>query len=582
MAQFDTVIKGGVIFDGTGQSRFIGDLGIKDGYITEIDRKGNIDPVFALEVIDARGLHVCPGFIDLHTHYDAQIQWDPYATLSGWHGVTSIAIGNCGFGFAPVAPELRERAMLMMSRVEAIPFESMKLGMKWDWETFPEWLDHLERIPLGVNVLSYVPISPIMITVMGLEDAKNREPTPAEIAEMCRLLEEGLDAGACGWSVQRLGKASAQRDYDGTPMVTDEMSDDLCLAFAEVLARREEGAIQLTQTGGLRFVEKLAQVSGKPILYNAIQSHDKVPDSFRKILGWMHRTRDRGNDNIWGMAIFNGNEEYFSFDEYNLLDGSRAWREVTLGTVKERIEAMQNGENRRHLRNQFDAGRIPSVTGPVQDFRVDQTFRPENKKYEGRYLHEIAEQEGKHVIDALLDLIISEELKTVFHHRSFNEHPGYNKEILDAEFTIPGVSDGGAHTKFITAGKYPTDFLVNMVRRDGMLSLEEAHYRLSALPARCAGFKDRGTLVAGAPADILVYDYRNLKVTPDRPEVKYDFPGGAWRLVQYAEGYRYIMVNGEVTFKDGECTAATPGKLLRFGRASDQSRGNRKRTGSSL
>lgn len=570
MAQFDTIIKGGVIFDGTQASRFVGDIGIKDGFITEIDRDGKLDPAFALKVIDAEGLHVCPGFIDLHTHYDAQIQWDPYATLSGWHGVTSIAIGNCGFGFAPIAPELRERAMLMMSRVEAIPFESMKLGMNWDWESFPEWLDHLERIPLGINVLSYVPISPIMITVMGLEEAKNREPTPEEIVEMCRLLEEGLDAGGCGWSVQRLGKASAQRDYDGTPMVTDEMSDDLCLAFAEVLARRDDGAIQLTQTGGLRFVEKLAQVAGKPILYNAVQSHDKVPDSFRKIMGWLHRTRARGNDNIWGMAIFNGNEEYFSFDEYNLLDGSRAWRTVTLGTAEERISAMQDPLNRQHLRNQFDAGKIPSITGPVGDYKIDKTFVPENKKWQGKYVSEMAEEQGKHVIDALLDLIISEELKTVFWHRSFNEHPGYNKEILEADFTIPGVSDGGAHTKFITAGKYPTEFLTNMVRRDGMISLEEAHYRLSAMPAQCAGFKDRGTLVVGAPADILVYDYQNLKITPDRPEVKYDFPGGAWRLVQYAEGYRYIMVNGTVTFKDGECTDATPGQLLRFGKASNQ------------
>ena len=570
MAQFDTIIKGGIVFDGTKEPRFVGDIGIKDGFITEIDRDGQLDPAFAEKVIDAEGMHVCPGFIDLHTHYDAQIQWDPYATLSGWHGVTSIAIGNCGFGFAPIAPELRERAMLMMSRVEAIPFESMKLGMTWDWESFPEWLDHLERIPLGINVLSYVPISPIMITVMGIDDAKNREPTKEEITEMCRLLEEGLDAGGCGWSVQRLGKASAQRDYDGTPMVTDEMSDELCLAFAEVLGRREEGAIQLTQTGGLRFVEKLAQVADKPILYNAVQSHDKVPGSFRKIMGWLHRTRARGNENIWGMAIFNGNEEYFSFDEYNLLDGSRAWRTITLGTVEERITAMQNDTNRGYLRKQFDAGKIPSITGPVQDYKIDKTFLPENKQWEGKYISEVAEAQGKHVIDTLLDLIISEDLKTVFWHRSFNEHPGYNKEILDADFTIPGVSDGGAHTKFITAGKYPTEFLINMVRRDGMLSLEDAHYRLSAMPAQCAGFKDRGTLVEGAPADILVYDYQNLKITPDRPEVVYDFPGDAWRLVQYAEGYRYIMVNGTVTFKDGECTDATPGQLLRFGKASNQ------------
>ena len=195
MTLYDTLIKGGTIFDGTRGARFTGDIAITNGFISRIDRDGRLDPKDAKQVIDAAGLHVCPGFVDLHTHYDAQIQWDPYATLSGWHGVTSIVLGNCGFGFAPIAPELRERAMLMMSRVEAIPIESMKAGMKWEWETFPEWLDFLDRAPLGVNVLSYVPISPLMITVMGLDDAKQRDPTPEETAEMCRLLEEALDAG---------------------------------------------------------------------------------------------------------------------------------------------------------------------------------------------------------------------------------------------------------------------------------------------------------------------------------------------------------------------------------------------------
>ena len=312
MATYDTIIKGGTVFDGTQEPRFKGDIGINNGVITCIDRDGELDPASATEVIDATDLNVCPGFIDLHTHYDAQIQWDPYATLSGWHGVTSIAVGNCGFGFAPIAPELRERAMLMMSRVEAIPMESMRAGMKWEWETFPEWLDFLDRAPLGVNVLSYVPIGPIMITAMGLDEAKARNPTSEETAEMCQLLKDGLDAGGCGWSVQRLGKGymSVQRDYDGTPMVTDTMSDELCEAFAEVAAEYDDGFIQISQVGGLRFIEKLAQISQKPILYNAVQSHDQYPDSFRTIMGWLKRTRERGN-NIWGMAILKPQRRVF-------------------------------------------------------------------------------------------------------------------------------------------------------------------------------------------------------------------------------------------------------------------------------
>ena len=193
------------------------------------------------------GLIVAPGFVDLHTHYDAQIQWDPYCTISGWHGVTSVVLGNCGFGFAPVREEERDRAMLTMSRTEAIPFESMKEGMLWDWITFPEFLESLDRIPKGVNCLSYVPLAPLMTWVMGLEAAKHRRATDEEIAEMQRLLHEAMDAGACGWSTQRLGVNSVQADYDGTPMVTDIMSDNECLALAEVLAERDEGFIQITQ-----------------------------------------------------------------------------------------------------------------------------------------------------------------------------------------------------------------------------------------------------------------------------------------------------------------------------------------------
>ena len=568
MAEFDTIIKGGTVFDGTRKSRFMGDIGIKDGLIAKIDRDCELDPATATDVIDAKGLNVCPGFVDLHTHYDAQINWDPYATLSGWHGVTSIVIGNCGFGFAPIAPELQERAMLMMSRVEAIPFESMKEGMKWEWETFPEWLDFLDRAPLGVNVLSYVPISPIMITVMGLEEAKKRNPTEEETAEMCRLLEEGLDAGGVGWSAQRLGEGyqSVQRDYDGTPMVTDTMSDELCVSFAEVLKKRGSGHIQLTQARGLKFIEHLTEVSGAAMIFNAVAVHDRYPGAMRRQVEWLDECNERGNE-VWGQAIVIPNDEYFMLEDFNLLDGTEAWRAVTLGDIDERIAAMQDPDKRAALVDEYDTGRSPVVTGPMSAYMVDTVINDENKKYEGMTIVELGEVMGKHPIEAMLDLSISEKLMTTFYHPPFNTNRGYNQEIFESEYTIPGVSDGGAHTKYITVGRYPTDFLSNFVRRGGGMSLEEAHYRLAAMPAKAAGFKDRGTLIEGAPADIVVYDYQNLEVVPEKPVIVHDFPAGEWRRVQYAEGYNYIMVNGVVTFKDGECTGETPGELLRYGQS---------------
>ena len=202
MAEFDTVIRGGTVVDGTRLPRYLADVAIKAGRIVEI---GHVEAHRAQQVIDAAGCIVAPGFVDLHTHYDAQLFWDPYCSISCWHGITSVAIGNCGFGFAPVTPAARERAMLSMTRVEAIPLASMRAGMPWDWESFPEYLDSIERTPKAMNILPYVPISPILISVLGLDDAKaGRLPTEAEHAEMCRILELSLDAGGCGWSAQRL------------------------------------------------------------------------------------------------------------------------------------------------------------------------------------------------------------------------------------------------------------------------------------------------------------------------------------------------------------------------------------------
>jgi len=202
MADIDILIKGGTVVDGTRVPRYLGDVYIKDGKVAQI---GGRSPAFAKKIIDADGLIVAPGFVDLHTHYDAQIRWDPWCTISGYHGVTSVVLGNCGFGFAPVKRDFRDRSMLTMTRTEAIPYESMKQGMTWDWETIPEYLDSLDRAPKGINCIQYMPTASLMTYVMGLEAAKTRPATDAERAEMARLLNEGMDAGLCGFSIQRLG-----------------------------------------------------------------------------------------------------------------------------------------------------------------------------------------------------------------------------------------------------------------------------------------------------------------------------------------------------------------------------------------
>mgnify|MGYP003387117095 CR=1 FL=1 len=572
MSAYDTIIKGGTIVDGTRtRERFVGDVAIKDGLIAEIVEGGGLDTSLADKVIDANGLNVVPGYVDLHTHYDGQLLWDPYLSCSSWHGVTSMAIGNCGFGFAPTRPDQRERAMLSMERVEAIPLATMKAGMDWDWETFPEWLDSLDRRPKGVNVMSFVPLNPLMVYVMGVEAAKTREPTKAELAEMLSMMEESLDAGGVGYTMQRLGDGftSVQRDYDGTPMPTDTMSDELVLEFAKVLKGRGEGIIQLTQAkddvvSDLGFGMTLAETAGCSVLWNAVQVNERHPHQHRRMLRFVDEARAKGLE-VWMQAITTPNDLRFMLDDFNLFDGNGAWRNVTIGDVDTRLEKMKDPELRTAVRDDYDHGSAPFVTGPVADIIVDSVVNEANKIYVGMTIAELGASMGKHPSDAMLDLAISERLKTVFYVVPFNYDEGLLNEILQNEWTVPGLSDGGAHTKFLNYGRYPTNMIETLVRERGSYTLEEAHYRLAAMPAKAAGFTDRGTLEVGRAADIVIYDYENLKVLPS--EIVHDLPGNEWRYVERAEGYRFTMVNGEVIFIDGECTGATPGKLLRHGQA---------------
>jgi N-acyl-D-amino-acid deacylase len=563
MAEFDVVIRAGMIVDGTRMPRYRGDIGIKDGRIAKI---GQLAAHQGARNIDAAGLIVAPGFVDLHTHYDAQFFWDPRCSISSWHGVTSIAIGNCGFGFAPVRPEGRERAMLTMTRVEAIPYASMKAGLPWDWNTFPEFLDSIERRPKGVNILPYVPVSPLLVWVMGLEEAKSRPPTEEEERELCRLLDEAMDAGGCGWSAQCLdpnGPACVQRDFDGSPMVSDVMAADTRCALARVLGRRNEGFIQLTLASAdgrrdFQQFEKLAEISGRPVIYNVVQPRDDHAFVHRMTIGWLESCRQRGL-RVYGQAVTGDTGMAFTFVDWNLFDEKQAWCDATTGTSAERKAKLSDPARRADLR-----ASVPMViTEQFDQIFITQVERHELKEYEGLTLREAGARAGKHPVDAMLDIAVADDLRTEFYAPGPNQNMEFMKEILANPWLIPGVSDGGAHTKFFTGGRYPTEFLAGLVREHEMLTLEEAHWRLSALPAYCAGFRERGVLREGAPADIVIYDYERLKLRP--MEIAHDFPGGEWRRVQHAEGYYRVLVNGEVTRHEDAATDKMSGKLLRHG-----------------
>jgi N-acyl-D-amino-acid deacylase len=577
MADFDIHIKGGTVVDGTRVPRYRADVWIRDGKIAQI---GGRAPGFAKKTIDADGLIVAPGFIDLHTHYDAQIRWDPWCTISGWHGVTSVVLGNCGFGFAPVKPDFRERSMLTMTRTEAIPYDAMKVGMTWDWETIPQYMDSLDHARKGVNCIQYMPTASLMTYVMGLEAAKTRAATDKERAAMARLLDEGMDAGLCGFSIQRLGKDSIQADFDGSPMVTDTMCDEDILNLARVLHARDEGFMEITQgtddvRRDLAFIETLAATAQRPILFQAVVPTRTDPEIHRRSLRWIERCRQKGLP-IYGQAATVRSGFAFTLEHWNLYDASPAWRAITTGTTEEKMAKMRDPELRRAVIRETDEAdrRLKAlqagVGGAPKHLIVQWVDNHEElEKYVGKALGQIGAEEGKHPVEVMLDLSLATNLKAEFLGPNRGVNAEYMAEIINnSPYTFPGVSDGGAHTKFFTGGAFTTDFLRWLVRDEQKVTLEEAHYRLSALPAHAAGFRDRGMLRDGMAADVVVYDLKGLDIDPDWVgEVVHDFPGGEWRRVQRAHGYRSIIVNGEETFAEGKCTGATPGKLLRNGRA---------------
>jgi N-acyl-D-amino-acid deacylase len=410
---------------------------------------------------------------------------------------------------------------------------------------------------------------------MGLEDAKSgRMPTEAEHQGMARLIHEAMDAGACGWSAQRFGRNSVQADYDGTPMVTDLMKDETALRMARVLGERNEGFIQMSYAPdgaagnyegdatkhSQHHYEELALAATRPILYNAVAANDLHPERHRSQLAWLESCVERGIRVLpQGGTLEVGFA--FTFKDWNLWDDMPEWREVTTGSIEDRLMKLSDRQRRPGLRGAVNSALI---TNNFEDIIVLECREPKLKKYENQTVGEIGKAEGKHPIDAMLDIATADGLNTDFYTPPLNVRSDYLKEVVTSDSTpILGVSDGGAHTKFFTGGRYSTEAIIKMNRENHILGLEELHWRLSAHPAMCAGFKNRGTLTEGSWADVVVYDFNKLEVQP--MEILRDFPGGEWRRVQRATGYQTILVNGGVTFRDGVCTNAHPGQLLRHG-----------------
>ena len=567
MSDYDLVIKNGTIVDGTGAPRIFGDLAIRDGVIERMG--GEISAARAARVIEAEGKIVAPGIIDPHTHYDAQIHWDPYCTNSSWHGTTSVVVGNCGFGFSPCKPDSRERYMLMMEKTEQVPYGAMHQALGWDWETFPDWIEHMKRTAKGVNVASYMPLNSLMIYVMGYEAAKSRGATSTERQRMRDLLNEAMDAGAIGFALSHLRENNSHKDCDGTPMPTDMMEIEDAYYLAEVLRERNEGVIQaLVEVPGSpahrEVVENLACVSGRTVLHNIIATVEGLPEYHRDILRWLDETEAQGL-NIYSQAFAFDVWAEFTATDYTTWDHVPLFDEFSgSGDADARALKAADPAFLARAREVYTPELMQGTGAALHTLvLVKANGATSFEKFEGQLLGDIVKATGDAITDVFFGIVAESGAMADFRAtESTSTNPEYVGEILDHRRTIPGTSDGGAHVKFVSGGHYGTDNILSYVRNSSRYSLEHMHSKLSHLPARILGLNNRGALLEGFAADLYIYDYESLGYNRDSYDILHDLPDGDWRRVVKARGVEWVIVNGEPIFRSGISTEALPGRLL--------------------
>lgn len=570
MKPYDTIIVGGYIVDGTGSPGFHADLAISDGRVAEI---GQLTHRAALNRIDAKGKIVAPGHITSHAHYDVAIFWDPFCSNGGENGVTTVVNGNCGFGIAPVRPHDQERTMAMLETTEQIPVSAQRAVLPWNWETFPEYLRSIEALPKGVNVLTFVPMNPVLVYVMGVDAAKSRSPTPTEMCMIHDLINEAMDAGAVGISMSTMGPdGNSHVDYDGTPMPTDSMDPDAMVEICTALARRGEGVIQLVSQvvlyGDRVITERIAEVvrgTGVRVLHNTIMPVDTLPTLAEEELAWLDGLRARGLDVVSTAHVSRGWIEAGIRELDTAFGQLPAVREIVACTsADEVLELIADPDFVARFAQQYSAAGPSSGAAGMEEQIVIDVGDAELAGFVGRTLKDIAAEVGCDVVHALLDLAVRSRLALQLKSPPLSTtSPERAAAILRHTGVLAGGSDGGAHTKAFGMGHYGTDLLVWLVRDEQLVSIEELHFKMSFEHARAVGLRDRGALLPGFWADILIYDLDALFVDTSRYDILHDMPEGDWRRKARAGGYDKILVNGVVTHENDTPLSATPGLLVR-------------------
>jgi N-acyl-D-amino-acid deacylase len=554
---YDLLIRNGTVVDGTGGPGRRADVAIENGKIAEIGRLSD----GAKRVIDASDLVVAPGFIDPHTHYDAQICWDPEISPSSWHGVTSVIMGNCGVGIAPCRPDSHEVAMRDLVNVEAIPYDVLNQGITWDWETFPQYLAAASRRGAVLNLGFLAPLTPFRHYVMG-EASMERAANPDETVRIKALLKEAVAAGALGFSTTAL---TQHIGHQGRPLACRNASRDEMKAYCNALNELAAGTIEiaLTQRASVVTDEDYALLdfmlseSGRPVTFLALLERDDLPEacveSRRRIDPLIGRgavpqtcprplTREVSLKNPFSFA---------SFD---------SWAPVFNKPVAEQAAIYRDPRFRNAFREELRQPRV--FSGNWQLISVNRVSAPALKGWEGRTVAEIARECGKDGVDAFLDVALEDDLETEFTLLFLNVADDRVAKILEDPHTLLALGDGGAHVDLMCDAGYCTYLLGKWVRDKELMSLEHAVHRLTAQPADLFGIKDRGRLAAGLAADLVIFDPRTVG-SPERPVRRNDLPGGGKRFVMPSSGILWTIVNGHVTYAEGSLTDARAGQMLR-------------------
>jgi N-acyl-D-aspartate/D-glutamate deacylase len=556
---YDVLIKNGTVVDGAGAPRYRADVAITNGKIAEIGKVTD----GAQRVIDASDLIVTPGFIDPHTHYDAQICWDPLFTCSSWHGVTSLVMGNCGVGLAPCRPEAREIASWDLVNVESIPFDVLAKGVTWDWVSFPEYMNAAQKRGIGLNVGFMAPLTPFRHFVMG-EESMERSATPEEITKIRSLLREAMIAGALGFSTtngpQHIG-------YQGRPLACRLANREELTAYCNTLKELDRGVIELALNDSPAVVSEsdydllnlLVTESRRPVTWLALLNRDDKPEACLDTLRQTEPLLKRG-----AVPQVTCKPLIVQIDLRNpfIFSNMPSWKPAFNQPVEKQMQLYRDAAFRQAFRKALQEPRIFSDKTLWGRLHIKEVSNPALQSYIWKTVADVAAQRRKDALDTFLDLAIEDNLNIQFTMEIFNANEERIPELITDSRTMIGLSDGGAHVDMLCDAGYCTYLLGTWVRDKGALSLEHAVKRITSEPAAFFGLTDRGRLAVGMAADVTIFDYNTIG-SGKRPEMRQDLPGGGRRLVSIAQGVQYTIVNGTVLYEGQKHTGALPGQVLR-------------------